>query len=129
MILAEELYRENILDHYQNPRNYGRLTDYSFRYQDFNPLCGDQIEIFVKLSPRNRIEKIKFEGQGCAISQAAASLLTAEVKKKSLAEVQKMGQAEVLAWLGVAVGASRLKCALLSLRALQKGIIKYLKSK
>ena len=79
----EDLYRENILDHYQNPRNYGTLDHPDITYQDDNPLCGDVIRIDLKLDQDDRISEVAFSGEGCAISQASASMLTEEILGKT----------------------------------------------
>ena len=117
----EDLYRENILDHYQNPRNYGTLNDPDISYEDDNPLCGDVIRIDIKLDDENRISQVAFSGEGCAISQASASMLTEEVLGKSLDEVKQMGKDDILEMLGIQLGPVRLKCALLSLKVLKAG--------
>ncbi len=117
----EDLYRENILDHYQNPRNYGRLDDPDMSYEDDNPLCGDIIRIDLKLDEGGRVCQVSFSGEGCAISKAAASMLTEKVLGKSLDEVKQMGKDDVLEMLGIQLGPVRLKCALLSLKVLKAG--------
>jgi nitrogen fixation NifU-like protein len=114
----EDLYRDFILDHYRNPRNAGTLPQPDVTFEDLNPLCGDKIRMDLRL--RNGvIEDIKFAGRGCAISQASASLLTEAVKGKTVAEVEKIGKAEVLENLGIPISAARLKCALLGLKVLK----------
>jgi len=117
----EDLYRENILDHYQNPRNYGTLNDPDISYEDDNPLCGDVIRLDIKLDDENRISQVAFSGEGCAISQASASMLTEEILGKSLDEVKQMGKDDILEMLGIQLGPVRLKCALLSLKVLKAG--------
>jgi len=85
----DDLYRETILDHFQNPRNYGRIANPDVSFEDKNPLCGDIIRFEVKLDgTRKRVQEAKFSGQGCAISQAAASMLTENVQGKTLSEVK-----------------------------------------
>jgi nitrogen fixation protein NifU and related proteins len=118
----EDLYRENILDHYQNPRNYGTLDDPDFSYEDDNPLCGDVIRIDVKVNDENRITQVGFSGEGCAISQATASMLTEEILGKTLDEVKHLSKEDVLDMLGIQLGPVRLKCALLSLKVLKAGV-------
>lgn len=121
----DEIYRENILDHYKHPRNFGAIADASFSYREFNPVCGDRVEVFVKFDRTKRVVDVRFVGAGCAISQAAASMLTDHVKGKTVREIQKMGKDDILKLLGISLGAVRLRCALLSLNALEKGIIEW----
>jgi len=117
----DDLYRENILDHYQNPRNYGTLDHPDISYQDDNPLCGDVIRIDIKLDDQKRVSQVAFSGEGCAISQASASMLTEEIMGKTLDEVKQMSKDDVLDMLGIQVGPVRIKCALLSLKVLKAG--------
>jgi nitrogen fixation NifU-like protein len=118
----EDLYREKILDHYQNPRNYGLLDDPDISYEDDNPLCGDVIRIEVKLDEEGRVCQVGFSGEGCAISKAAASMLTERVLGKSLDEIQQISKDDILEMLGIQLGPVRLKCALLSLKVLKAGV-------
>jgi nitrogen fixation NifU-like protein len=117
----EDLYRENILDHYQNPRNYGTLDNPDISYQDDNPLCGDVIRLDLELDDQDRVTKVVFSGEGCAISQASASMLTEEILGKTLEEVKQIGKDDVLDLLGIQLGPVRIKCALLSLKVLKAG--------
>lgn len=117
----EDLYRENIIDHYQNPRNYGTLDHPDITYQDDNPLCGDVIRIDLKLDQDDRITEVAFSGEGCAISQASASMLTEEILGKTLEEVRHLSKDDVLEMLGIQLGPVRIKCALLSLKVLKAG--------
>jgi nitrogen fixation NifU-like protein len=117
----EDLYRENILDHYQDPRNYGTLEDPDISYEDDNPLCGDVIRIDIKLDDQDRVSQVGFSGEGCAISQASASMLTEEILGKSLEEVKQISKDDILDMLGIQLGPVRLKCALLSLKVLKAG--------
>lgn len=120
----DTLYREQIMDHYKNPRNNGKLEECSFKITDTNPFCGDEIEMFVKMQDK-KISGIKFTGKGCAISQAAASMLTEFIKDKTLEEVEALSREDVIEMLGIEIGAVRVKCAMLSLVALKNGINKY----
>ncbi|GEM_PF-2359592 len=119
----DEIYKENILDHYKHPHNAGILVEYSFKHKELNPLCGDTIEIFVKLD-ENNVKSVSFIGNGCAISQASASMLTDYIKNKSLKEVTEIKRDVILEMLGIKIGVVRMKCALLSLKTLLKGIDK-----
>jgi len=114
----DDLYRDYILDHYKNPRNAGELADATHRYHDTNPLCGDEITMML-LVEDDRIRDVRFIGRGCAISQASASILTEEVKGKTLEEVRAIDREHVLANLGITISPARIKCALLSLKALK----------
>ena len=117
----DDLYRQNILDHYQNPRNYGTLEHPDISAEDSNPLCGDQIRIDLKVKD-GVIEDVRFSGKGCSISRAAASMLTEEVRGKTLEEVKRIGRDDVLEMLGIELGPVRLKCALLALKTLKVGV-------
>ena len=116
-----DLFRENILDHYQHPRCQGTLEDANITYEDANPLCGDRIRVDVRMTD-GRIEKVRFSGHGCSISQAAASMLCEHVEGKTLDEVKNMSRQDVLDLLGIDLGPVRLKCALLALKTLKAGI-------
>jgi nitrogen fixation NifU-like protein len=118
----EDLYREKILDHYQNPRNYGLLDNPDISYEDDNPLCGDVIRIDARLDEDGRVCQVGFSGEGCAISKAAASMLTERVLGKSLDEIKQISKDDVLEMLGIKLGPVRLKCALLSLKVLKAGV-------
>ncbi len=115
------MYAENILDHYKNPRNFGKLKNPTMTYKDSNPLCGDEVEIQLELTD-NKIADIAFSGRGCAISQASTSMLTEAMKGKSIDELKKLDQDYIVSMLGISIGPTRMKCALLGLRTLQKGV-------
>lgn len=120
----QEIYKENILDHYRDPRNFGKRIACTFSHHENNPLCGDRIEMQVKLDD-GKIKDITFNGRGCAVSQASASMLTEHVKGATLAEVQVLGRDDVTQMLGIPLGPVRLRCALLSLKVLLKGLERY----
>ena len=117
----DDLYRQNILDHYQNPRNFGTLPKPDISVEDSNPLCGDKIRMDL-LVQDDRVTDVRFSGVGCSISRAAASMLTEEIKGKTLDEVKRIGRDEVLEMLGIELGPVRLKCALLALKTLKMGV-------
>jgi nitrogen fixation NifU-like protein len=117
----DDLYRELILDHYQHPHNHGEIPDADISYEDSNPLCGDRIRIDIKLKG-NIVEDVKFNGKGCAISQASASMLTDELIGKSLDDIKKMDKQFILDMLGIPLGPTRIKCALLPLKVLKAGV-------
>ncbi len=112
---------EILLDHYQNPRNFGHLENPDIVHEEGNPSCGDQIRIEIKLED-NKIADIKFTGKGCTISQASASILTETVKGKTLEEVKNFSKEDMLNALGIPISPIRLKCALLALKVLKAGI-------
>ena len=119
-----DIYQEVILDHYQNPKNYGKLKHPTVIHEEMNAFCGDKIRMEIKISS-DKIDEVAFSGQGCVISVASASLLTDHIKNKKLAEVQKMGKEEVSDLLGISLSPTRLKCAWLSWEVLQKALKKY----
>jgi nitrogen fixation protein NifU and related proteins len=114
----EELYRDNILDHYKNPRNHGEIEPADAQAEGMNPLCGDEVTISVALDG-DTIEDVRFRGRGCAISQAATSMLMEMVKGRSAAEVADMSRDELLEEVGIPLTPVRLKCALLGLGVLK----------
>ena len=118
----DDMYREVILDHYKNPRNYGQLEPADISYEDDNPLCGDRLRIDIRLDENNCVKEVAFSGKGCAISQASASMLTEEILGKTLAEVKQINKEQVLEMLGIQLGPTRIKCALLSLKVLKAGV-------
>jgi len=119
--MNESMYREQIIDLYENPLNRGELETADFSYEEDNPLCGDVIRIDVQLDENQRVADVKWTGEGCAISQAAASLLTEEIKGKSLEEIKAFSKDELLDLLGIQLSITRVKCALLSLKVLKAG--------
>jgi nitrogen fixation protein NifU and related proteins len=123
----EDLYRDNLLDHYENPRHHGTVEGADISHEESNPLCGDRIRVDVKLTDDHRgIAEVAFSGDGCIISQAAASMLLEEVAGKSIEDVQKLERQDVLDLIGVPLTTARVKCALLGLKVLKAGIYGYL---
>ena len=118
---GEGIYRENILDHYKNPHNHGTIENAEIKFTENNPLCGDVITINLKLNG-HEVEDIKFSGRGCAISQSATSMLTDEIKGKSLKEIKNIDREKIVDLLGIDVGPVRTKCAVLGLVAIRNGI-------
>lgn len=116
----DDLYREIILDHYQHPHNHGTLPDADVTYEDSNPLCGDRIRMDLKIRD-GIVEDVKFSGKGCAISQASASMLTDEIKGKSLEDIRHIDKQVILDMLGIPLGPTRIKCALLPLKVVKAG--------
>lgn len=119
--MDEGYYREQIIDLYESPLNYGELDPADFSYEEDNPLCGDVIRIDVRLDEENRVAEIAWSGDGCAISQASASLLTDEIRGKTLDEVKAFDKDELLELIGIPLSMARIKCALLSLKVLKAG--------
>lgn len=117
----DDLYQQNILDHSRHPRNSGRLEQPTVSRDEVNPLCGDKLH-FDLLIESDVISDVRFTGRGCAISQAAASMLTEEIKGKQLAAVKQIGKDDVLDLLGIPIGYTRLKCALLGLKAIKASV-------
>ena len=122
------VYSEIILDYYRHPRNKGTLEHAQISAKDSNPLCGDIIEMQLELDKNNSVRDVRFNGQGCAISQASASMLTELVKGKTIDDVRKISKEEILSLIGGQLSAVRLKCALLSLKVLKTGVYDYLGS-
>jgi len=121
----ESLYREVILDHYKNPRGHGVLEDADASAEGQNPLCGDEVSIYVAFgSDGETIEEVKFSGRGCAISQAATSMLTEMVGGRSASEVAQMDKQELLETIGIPLTPVRLKCAMLGLTTLKVALHK-----
>jgi nitrogen fixation NifU-like protein len=115
----DALYREQILEHYKHPHNFGHLDDPDLEFEDNNPLCGDELKVELKIDDGRRIVDLAFSGQGCAISQASASMVSDEVKGMSVDELLKLDKQFVLELLGIDISATRMKCALLSLKVLK----------
>ena len=120
----DQLYRELILDHYKNPRNHGLLQGADALAEGQNPLCGDEVSVSVRLGEGDVIEDVGFEGRGCAISQAATSMLTDLVKGKTAGEVASMPKEALLDELGIPLTPVRLKCAILGLGVLKLALHK-----
>ncbi len=112
----DDLYREQILEHYKRPHNFGHLEDHDLDFEDSNPFCGDEQRIELKLDDEGRVAEVAFEGKGCAISTAATSMLTDELEGKSREELLTMPKEFVLDLLGIDISATRMKCALLGLK-------------
>ncbi len=119
-----DLYSQNILDHYRNPRNKGVLESPDVQHSEANYSCGDKVELFLKIQG-NVLEDIKFLGAGCSISQAAISIITEFIKGKTLEEILELGAKDIISLLGIPVSRRRLRCALLSLLSIKNAILKY----
>jgi nitrogen fixation NifU-like protein len=118
----DDLYREVIIEHYKNPSYRGKLDPNDISFADNNPLCGDHIEINLRVDKGGLVTEAMFDGHGCAISQASADLLMESIIGKPLEEVKKLNKQDILDLLGIELGPVRLKCALLSLKVLKAGV-------
>ena len=112
----DDLYREQILEHYKRPHNFGRLDECDLDYEDSNPFCGDEQRVEIKLDEEGRVAEVAFQGKGCAISTAATSMLTDELEGMGREELLRLPREFVLDLLGIDISATRMKCALLGLK-------------
>lgn len=117
----EQLYREAILDHYKHPRHKGHLADPDIHYHDTNPFCGDEVTIELKVVD-GVVSEVAFDGRGCAISQASASMMMEEILGQKVEDLKAWGKEDILEMLGIEIGPVRMKCALLPLKALKAGL-------
>ena len=117
--MDEQLYREQILEHYKHPQNFGRLDEFDLEYEDSNPFCGDEQHVWIRLDESDRVAEVGFEGKGCAISTAATSLLTDELVGRTREELLSLPKDFVLELLGIEISATRIKCALLGLKVVK----------
>ncbi|HEX6205235.1 MAG TPA: iron-sulfur cluster assembly scaffold protein [Solirubrobacterales bacterium] len=115
----DELYRDQILEHYKRPHNFGHVENPDLEFEDTNPFCGDEQHVTIKLDEDDRVEAVAFEGKGCAISTAATSLLTDELVGMSREELLKLPKEFVLELLGIDISATRMKCAMLGLKVVK----------
>src|SRR4029450_7413358 len=116
---VDDLYREEILEHYKRPHNWGPMDDPDLEFSDNNPLCGDELTVMLRVDDAGTVEDVRFDGHGCAISQAAASMASDEVKGMKVDDILRLDRSFVLDLLGIDISATRMKCALLSLMVLK----------
>ena len=114
-------YREYILEHYRDPRNYGTLEHPDIHSEDSNPLCGDTLSMDIQFE-NDHVKEVRFKGRGCAISQASASMLSELIEHRSVDELVALGKDDVLDELGIPISPARTKCAFLALRVLHRGL-------
>jgi nitrogen fixation NifU-like protein len=127
---GSDMYRQQILDHYKNPRNYGEIEDPTFTHVGENPMCGDTIEMDVVLDDdEETIKHVAFRGDGCAISQAAASMLSEKLQGIAVDELREMDRDDIIDMLGVDISPMRVKCAVLAEKVAQDGTEIYLGEK
>ena len=115
----DQLYRDQILEHYKRPQNFGRLDYFDLEFEDSNPFCGDEQHVWIKLDDQGRVDEVAFEGKGCAISTAATSMLTDELAGMTSEELVRLPKEFVLDLLGIDISATRMKCALLGLKVIK----------
>jgi nitrogen fixation NifU-like protein len=120
---VDDLYRENILDHYKRPRNFGRPDAFDLEFEDTNPFCGDEQHVYIALGEDGRVSEVAFEGKGCAISTAATSMLTEELAGKTREELLRLDKQAVLELLGIDISATRMKCAMLGLKVVKSAAL------
>ena len=124
------MYQENILDHYKSPRNFGKIENATVHHHEYNPLCGDDIDMFLVIDENKKVVDVKVYPRGCAISVASASMLSEQIKGKNIDELKNLTKEQILEMLGIPISPVRLKCALLSLDTLKNSILifeKYVK--
>ena len=119
----EDFYKEYILDHYRNPRNFGVLEAPDATAEDLNPLCGDRIRFDLQIDGDGRVSDVKFSGKGCAISQASASMLSESLKGEKLEDVARLSQDVVLENVGIGISPARMKCAMLGLKVVKSAAL------
>jgi nitrogen fixation NifU-like protein len=115
----DDLYRENILEHYKRPHHWGELPEADLEAEDFNPLCGDELKVQLRVGEDGRVADVRFSGHGCAISQASASMASDEVIGMPVDDLIRLDREFILDLLGIDISATRMKCALLSLKVLK----------
>ena len=115
----DDLYREEILSHYKRPRNWGEMDAPDLQFEDHNPLCGDQLKVMLRVGEGRTVEDVRFDGHGCAISQAAASISSDELIGMPLEEIESLGADWIIEQLGIDISPTRRKCALLSLKVMR----------
>jgi nitrogen fixation NifU-like protein len=124
--MSSDIYKEIILDYYRNPRNYGELESPDIESNDSNPLCGDDLTFQLKLDDNQRVQEVRFKGQGCAISQASASMLSEKIQDMTLEEIRTLERKDILDMLNIEISPTRIKCAMLGLKVVKLVVYDYL---
>lgn len=119
----DDFYKDYILDHYRNPRNFGNLENPDASAEDLNPLCGDRIRFELNVDDEGRVTEVRFSGRGCAISQASASMLSETIVGEKLEDIARMPKERVLENVGIGISPARLKCATLGLKVLKSAAL------
>jgi len=120
----EEIYRQNIIDNYKNPKNFGVLSDFDIKCCEHNVNCGDDVTVYIKFKNK-KVSEASFDGCGCAISTASSSILMNEIKNKTIDELKMISPGDIYNMLGIKISPNRTSCALLSYEAMNKGIALY----
>ena len=118
------IYAEEIIAQYEHPHNKGKIANASTSFHEYNPTCGDDITVYLSIKD-GKVSDAKFDGNGCAISVASASMLTDEIKGKTVADAEKLGVQDLIELIGIDPGPARLKCATISLKAAKKALFAY----
>jgi nitrogen fixation protein NifU and related proteins len=121
----QELYMQELMDNYHNPKNFGKIKNSNFVINKKNSTCGDSFDLYIQLDNNGFIEDIKFNGEGCAISTASFSLLTQKIKGLNIDDVKKINEDDLKKMIGIPISYSRLNCAMLSYNALKEFVNKY----
>src|SRR3989344_3043319 len=119
----DQMYQEQILDHYKNPRNRGIIGNATVHHHEKNPLCGDELDVYLLIDDDKNIADVKIQTRGCAISTASASMMTDKIKGRNINEMMKMTKDDVLEMIGIPISAARLKCALLSMDTFKNAVV------
>jgi nitrogen fixation NifU-like protein len=120
--VSQAMYQANIIDHNKHPRNFGELPDANAKAHAANPLCGDELDFFLKFDDQNTLSEVKFSGRGCAITMASASMLSEKLKDMPRNEIEKLQNDDIVKLLGVEINPARMRCATLSLETVQQAV-------
>ena len=121
----DQMYQEQILDHYKNPRNVGIIRNATIHHHEKNPLCGDELDVYLLIDDDKNVADVKIRAHGCAISTASASMMTDRIKGRNISQITKLKKDDILEMLGIPISAARLKCALLSMDTFKNAVVIY----